>query len=56
MKWLTAIGNIARWILGIVPPVAAAPPPVPKQPLTEAELGWTQEKTVPTKPPPKVTP
>lgn len=39
MKWLTTIANIARWILGIVPPPPAASKPKP--PLTEAELGWS---------------
>lgn len=58
MKWLTTIGNVVRWILGIVPQVTpAAPPAVPKKPLTPADLGWDQEPTRPTtpsKPPPRM--
>jgi hypothetical protein len=38
MKWLTTIGNVVRWILGIVPPPPAAPKPKP--PLTPHDLGW----------------
>lgn len=45
MKWLTSIGNVVRWILGIVPQVTpAAPPPVPKKPLTPADLGWDDQE------------